>query len=602
MMNNALSQNGDATGRPPTRKRVLPQSRPKNGDATPQYMTEQQHLITNGRNANAQSSCDNFRTNGHDREINSASKQRRSTCYCSLRDRVMFAFGFSLALAIIWCSREYSSKPEEEALMAGGGLPMNLSAKDKSVQNGSSADTNERRQFPTTSQAKSTTNDSGPKSDKVLLGPILGPSYKQFLALRRSRFEDIRTNDPEKCRHPEYYDVDYTYHNLTAGSFAQIWTDEKVRSHFKWKKKAAVIDYKKSFERTKAKYLTPTGWDEKGERWTAADVIVGSNRTRFFVNATDKSTKKSKAALKALQAKPKPRSISFLHVGKAGGSSVSCNIKASFKFGKRHCPGYEHGNKLKYAYDAHNDSAISQQVSCYVHYNERLYCYNNPTFLVNIRNPVHRLISWYLYEHRENWDVTVDHITYPNRPKHCGQQMLFACYPTLDSLATVGLAGQRPSDGEILKIGHDLGEDQCRLWAWAAVRGRVPASFHNVWNYEWYLHYLLDRKAGGKDLEIFLLRIEHLDEDWSNLDSFLGGTGSPLPKSRSHNNDASEKQLAVSDRYISAEGMKNLCRALCREIQVYKQILSIADNLSKEQVEESLRELSETCPKEINSL
>jgi hypothetical protein len=130
----------------------------------------------------------------------------------------------------------------------------------------------------------------------------------------------------------------------------------------------------------------------------------------------------------------------------------------------------------------------------------------------------------------------------------------------------------------------------------------VPASFHNVWNYEWYLHYLLDRKAGGKDLEIFLLRIEHLDEDWSNLDSFLGGTGSPLPKSRSHNNDASEKQLAVSDRYISAEGMKNLCRALCREIQVYKQILSIADNLSKEQVEESLRELSETCPKEINSL
>ena len=275
---------------------------------------------------------------------------------------------------------------------------------------------------------------------------------------------------------------------------------------------------------------------------------------------------------------------------------MSCNIKASFSFGKRHCPGYEHGNKLKYAYDAHNDSAISKQVSCYVHYNERLHCYNNPTFLINIRNPVHRLISWYLYEHRENWDVTVDHITYPNRPKHCGQQMLFACYPTLDSLATVGLVGDCPSDGDILRINYDLSEEQCRLWAWAAVRGRVPASFHNVWNYEWYLHYLLDRKARGKELEIFLLRIEHLDEDWSNLDKFLGGSGAALPKSRSHNNDASEKQLTVSDRNISAEGMANLCRALCKEIEVYKEILLIADNLNKEQVNESLRELRETCP------
>ena len=599
MTNNALSQGtgGDAAGRPPTRKRALPQPRPTNGHATLQYTAEQHSLVANDTNAQSK---DHYSTNRNNGMINSTSKQRRGTCHCLWRDRVMFAFGFSLALVILWCGRSVHQNSEDDDHLSVNQIdvPMDISLKNGSAGNKGSADAVHLRdsQITQTPQTKSTTYDSGPKSDKVLLEPILGSSYKQFLSLRKSRFKDIQTNDPEKCRHPEFYDVDYTYHNLTAGSFAQIWSDEKVRSHFKWKKKAAVKDYKKSFEKIRAKYLTPTGWDEKAERWTAADVIVGSNHPRIFVNATDKSTKHSKAALKALKTKPKPRSITFLHVGKAGGSSVSCNINASFKFGKRHCPGYEHGNKLKYAYDAHNDSAISQQVSCYVHYNERLYCYNNPSFLVNVRNPIHRLISWYLYEHRENWDVTVDHITYPNRPKHCGQQMLFACYPTLDSLATVGLAGDRPSDGDMLRIGHDLSEEQCRVWAWAAVRGRVPASFHNVWNYEWYLHYLLDRKASGKVLEIFLLRIEHLDEDWSNLDSALGGSGAALPKSRSHNNDASEKQLAVSDRSISAEGMANLCRALRREIDVYTQILLVADNLSKEQVEKSLKELQETCP------
>ena len=229
-----------------------------------------------------------------------------------------------------------------------------------------------------------------------------------------------------------------------------------------------------------------------------------------------------------------------------------------------------------------------------MHYDERLYCYDNPSFVVNVRNPIDRLISWYLYEHRENVDVTMGTL---NRPKHCGQQMLFSCYPTLDSLATVGLAGDRPSDGDMLKIGHDLNEEECRRWAWAAVRGRIPASFHNVWNYEWYLSYVLDRKARGKELEMFVLRIEHLDEDWSNLDKFLGGTGAALPESRSHNNDASEKQLTVSDKTMSADGMANLCRALCREIQVYRQVLGMADNLKREQVTESLRELKKICPK-----
>jgi len=586
-------ESGSETTRTPARKRALPQSLANNGHghgANAQLLAEQQSLIANGTerhngtghngtgpNNGTVSTCNGdfgasaAFSGGHP---SSPSKQRRGQSLGSWRERLMFAFGFVTALVMVWSVGIYQPPPDED--MNAPDLPPPSS--------------------PPPKQPMRTTANADTKSDKALLQPILGKSYKEFLSLRKSRFADVRANDPERCRHPEYYDVDYTYHNLTEGSYAPIWTDAKVRSHFKWKKKYSVDDNKKSMAKKKAKYLTPSGWDEEKQRWTAANVLIGGNSTWTFVNATDKSSKPSKAALKALKAKPKPRSVTFLHVGKAGGSSVSCNIKASFAFGKRHCPGYQHGNKLKYAYGAHNDSAISKQVSCYVHYNERLYCYGNPSFVVNVRNPIDRLLSWYLYEHRENWDVTVDHLTYPNRPKHCGQQMLFSCYPTLDSLATVGLAGDRPSDGDMLKIGHDLNEEECRRWAWAAVRGRIPASFHNVWNYEWYLRWLLDRKVRGKELEIFVLRIEHLNEDWSNLDKLLGGTGAALPKSRSHNNDASEKELAVSDKRLSEEGLSNMCRVLRQDIQVYKQVLEVADNLREGQVKESLRELKETCP------
>ena len=359
--------------------------------------------------------------------------------------------------------------------------------------------------------------------------------------------------------------------------------------------------------------LRPVGWDHKEERWVAGTVRVGNRTVLVNSTITKGSQKPNKAQLQLLAEKPKPRSMTFVHVGKAGGSSILCNIREAFKFGKVHCPGYTHENSLQYAHAEEDDSAISASTNCYVHYDERLYYYDNPTFVVNVRNPIHRLMSWYLYEHRENWDATVDHVLFPNRPKHCGQQMLFACYPTLDSLATIGLAGDRPSEGELLTIGPDLSEYDCRHWAWSGVRGRVPASFHNLWNYEWYLQHLLQKKEEAKakekekeheedsnedDIEIFVLRIEHLKEDWSHLDKLLGGKGSALPASSSHANDASEKALVVTNRTISADGMANLCRALCAEIQVYKQILAVADNLNPFEVEESLNELQKTCPEE----
>ena len=280
--------NGDAIGRAPGRKRALPHN---NGQAAngAQHIAEQRGLLAN--DGVEQMNGNDHRVTSLGGSLHFASRQRG----VQWRERLIFAFGFLSALALVWSvgiSRSHKESTESE-------IPLELPP-DKPSQ-------------PTLTTANDDSN-----SDKALLQPILGKSYKDFISFRKSRFADVRANDPDRCRHPEFYDVDYTHHNLTLGSYAQIWTNEKVKSHFKWKKKRSLADNKKTLAKQKAKYLTPSGWDAKKQRWTAADVIVGDNHTWTFVNSTDKSTKSSKDALQALKSKPKPRSITLLHVGKAG--------------------------------------------------------------------------------------------------------------------------------------------------------------------------------------------------------------------------------------------------------------------------------------------
>lgn len=71
-------------------------------------------------------------------------------------------------------------------------------------------------------------------------------------------------------------------------------------------------------------------------------------------------------------------------------------------------------------------------------------------------------------------------------------------------------------------------------------------------------------------------------------------------------NDKSVPLLNVNpvdqdDLYISDESIEILCQALCNEIQVYKMILGLAQNLSEDQVYQSLDALALKCPVEAAS-
>ena len=190
-------------------------------------------------------------------------------------------------------------------------------------------------------------------------------------------------------------------------------------------------------------------------------------------------------------------------------------------------------------------------------------------------------------------------VVYNDRDYHCGQLVLNACYQRFEDLTVVGLGFPRPPSSQLLRVGLDLSPRECSHWAWATVLGDAPADYHNAYNYDWYAHRMLyDYRSNNSD--IFALRMEHLTEDWVVVDRLLGGDG-VLPSSLvTPQNTAHKKPLRVSSHSTTEEGQRNLCRALCDEIQVYKLLLAHAINLQKEDLETSLEELRQECPEETS--
>jgi len=298
------------------------------------------------------------------------------------------------------------------------------------------------------------------------------------------------------------------------------------------------------------------------------------------------------------------RKISYLHIGEAGGTALACSLREARRYGVRRRCGKP--ARARFKNDGYVESAISRQVTCYSHYNYNGRCLDEAqytSFLVNLRNPIDRMKSWYLHEHFLNEPTTQPEFS--KNTLHCGALMLGSCYKTFDDLTAVGLLPPRDLSNR-LPIRKDLTPDECGHWAWSAVEGAIPASYHNHFNYEWYLRPLLDaghaRPQLDGDKEIFVVRAEHLDDDWSKIDKMVGGTGETVPSDLTDGSaifgSTSDKHLLATNTTLSETGALNLCRALCREIQVYKMLLFRAANLDMADFNQSMTELREYCPEE----
>jgi hypothetical protein len=265
---------------------------------------------------------------------------------------------------------------------------------------------------------------------------------------------------------------------------------------------------------------------------------------------------------------PDDKRICFVHVGKTAGTTLACY------FGFLYDKCVRDGEEIKMA-----PGLLPQYTTHLTHTG-----FNDCTdhhfeyYLFVLRNPLHRIQSWFTYE------LPINGNGGSYRQKK--QKRLFDdCeYGTLSDLGEKGLEGMRNKTTGDASL--------CQIRAWMAIQGMVGYSTHNKYNFAYYLD---EVEAVVPDPKIAVIRTEHLEEDWNGLEKGLL-SGSPTIDVKFPRKNASPKRS--QDLELSERARQNLCDALCEEIQVYKKLLHRSVNLDAEAIQVSLNELKESCPVE----
>lgn len=257
------------------------------------------------------------------------------------------------------------------------------------------------------------------------------------------------------------------------------------------------------------------------------------------------------------------RKMLFIHVGKTGGTTIQ---------------GFWRKNR--------KTSELARQIDDMVHCNQPKGIKNYTSFnsfLVSVRDPIDRFASFFLYGHPKNSRI----FTQGSWAGNPHLREFYGCYEQLDYLATNGLAET---------VNASAAEEACAALAKDVVAGRAGRKegyyAHITWNYEWYLADPLSRK----DREFFVLRTEYLWDDIDRLNDMLGG--GPVERTRTVSYRKKKGRPPVFNRTLSSDGMNNLCRTLCRDIQAYKEVLLCARNMDDESLNVTMGQLAEKCPTE----
>jgi hypothetical protein len=160
------------------------------------------------------------------------------------------------------------------------------------------------------------------------------------------------------------------------------------------------------------------------------------------------------------------QSIVFVHVGKCGGETIQWRVKLSCKLRRSRMLKEE---CLEYFKDREKESFLSKATIGYLHCDKlrpRESLHNSTAFMVSIRNPVDRIVSWFQYMHPNN--------CVPNRPSGAcnlkkdnnpwGVNFYQTCFPEINDF--VGSLG---SSDSVVKESTD-----CSALALETVQGKGP--------------------------------------------------------------------------------------------------------------------------------
>lgn len=133
-------------------------------------------------------------------------------------------------------------------------------------------------------------------------------------------------------------------------------------------------------------YVSIGNWRERNQQYVGLEdahnvyaEIQAVQRQRYNARQKARERGESVSAIRLTR-----RNITFVHIGKAGGSSVACNLRAGRKYIKKHCDNIDYdAMEAEAHYDPaqHNgqpyipESAISRHVNCYTHWRMHLKCF-----------------------------------------------------------------------------------------------------------------------------------------------------------------------------------------------------------------------------------
>ena len=309
--------------------------------------------------------------------------------------------------------------------------------------------------------------------------------------------------------------------------------------------------------------------------------------------------------------------ICFVHVGKAGGSSVGCQLGFSL-----HC------DTASNATSSTSESAAAAGLlplrTTRIFHADTYDCHDDSAyFLFVVRDPLERIKSAFLYE--RPWDeasLKEYAPTYYDRRKAF---YLDCPFWHLEDYVQLGLGDavmkhtDRPTNGgngekggrkkggppprpeyypksatengQFGKVGPV--SEECKMRAFAAVWGTRHYTEHFYFNYQFHFEGI------PENARVLVIRNEHLVQDWNGVEEFIGGEKEIIPPDYTVPvmNKSKKKER---DRYLSKDSVRIMCRELCNEILNYKKLLRRALNLNQADIAQSMEELRNSCPKEAD--
>jgi hypothetical protein len=278
------------------------------------------------------------------------------------------------------------------------------------------------------------------------------------------------------------------------------------------------------------------------------------------------------------------RTFVFVHVGKTGGETIkwrlklSCKLRASRRKKERCYEQFEHGESL-----------LSNATIGYMHCDKlrpKPSIENATTFLISLRDPIDRIVSWFQYMHPQN--------CLPERPSAAcnlkrennswGLDFYHECFPEVNKMF------------RSIQTPLVVGSINCSQMALETIQGNGPEgpSNHMFFNY----YYLANKTVllyPKKD--VMVVRQEMLWDDLRRIEQLLGGD--PMRSFETEGpivTHGSEKFLYRAK--LDPTLVPTLCCAIPKEIRTYIELLDQSKNLESRHKKYSIKNLLSKCQTE----